>query len=233
VLPFSAGFAPTLGAELDFPFVIFGTAGTEDFNYLELRRLDRTVVSPHRVRIFQGEHTWPPVELTREALAWMEVQAMRAGKRPRDEAMIDQMFADRKAELEAKTERAEIYFATLAMAADFEGLRDVSAYANRAEAMTKDEHVVDAVRQMVLEDMDENELYGEVYRLSQQLNNEAKRDESMARLDGILRKIGAAAHADEDTPERRLARRVVYTAIAANAGGKDEAYRKLLAEIKP
>ena len=41
-------------------FVIFGTAGVEDFNYLEMRLLDDKLTSPHFLSVFHGGHTLPP-----------------------------------------------------------------------------------------------------------------------------------------------------------------------------
>lgn len=59
------------------PFLIFGTAGTDDFNNLEMRQLDRYLTSPHRVAIFSGTHTWLPSDLAIEAMAWMETRTIR------------------------------------------------------------------------------------------------------------------------------------------------------------
>jgi poly(3-hydroxybutyrate) depolymerase len=47
VLASSAGF-PDDKPRKTLPFPVFATAGTEDFNHLELRRLDRALTSPHR-----------------------------------------------------------------------------------------------------------------------------------------------------------------------------------------
>src|SRR5262245_44345184 len=57
VIASSAGF-PDSRPRKSVPFAIFGTAGTEDFNYLEMRQLDRALTSPHRVVIFEGGHTF-------------------------------------------------------------------------------------------------------------------------------------------------------------------------------
>ena len=38
-------------------FAVFGTAGTEDFNYVEMRLLDRKLSSPHFLAVFDGGHT--------------------------------------------------------------------------------------------------------------------------------------------------------------------------------
>lgn len=62
----SAGFPPDEFRE-SVGFPVFGTAGTEDFNHQEMRELDRGLKSPHRVVVFEGGHTWLPVDLATDA----------------------------------------------------------------------------------------------------------------------------------------------------------------------
>ena len=62
-------------------FAVFSTAGTEDFNYLEMRLLDRKLSSPHFLAVFEGGHTLPPDDIALDALEWMELQAMQSGRR--------------------------------------------------------------------------------------------------------------------------------------------------------
>src|SRR3984893_16076904 len=78
VIASSAGFPPG-HRRSDLKFVVFGTAGTEDFNYLEMRQLDQELSSPHRVVIFEGGHTWLPSSLAVEAVEWLELQASHPG----------------------------------------------------------------------------------------------------------------------------------------------------------
>jgi hypothetical protein len=64
------------------------TAGTEDFNYIEMRWLDRALTTPHHLAIFEGGHGWPPSDLAGEAIEWLEIQAMRSGRRTADAAFL-------------------------------------------------------------------------------------------------------------------------------------------------
>ena len=57
VIASSAGF-PDGTPRASVPFLVYGTAGTEDFNHLEMRRLDQKLTTPHHLAIFQGGHTW-------------------------------------------------------------------------------------------------------------------------------------------------------------------------------
>jgi hypothetical protein len=52
-LPRGAGFADSQPrASVSFP--IFATAGSDDFNYIEMRQLDRKLTSPHSLAVFVG-----------------------------------------------------------------------------------------------------------------------------------------------------------------------------------
>jgi predicted esterase len=80
----------------ELPF--FSTAGNTDFNFSEMNRLDDFLAeqgNPHRLVIFEGSHTWMPPEVARDAVEWMELNAMRRGTRDRDQGLISRLyFAD-------------------------------------------------------------------------------------------------------------------------------------------
>ncbi len=69
----------------------FGVAGLADFNYGEMKALDAAfdpIGLPHRFLFFEGIHEWPAPATCIRAVGWMEVGAMKAGLRPKDEALI-------------------------------------------------------------------------------------------------------------------------------------------------
>ena len=77
------------------PFVFFGTVGDKDFNYYEMTDLEPRLEEAgivHRIEIFDGVHQWPPEELATRALGWMEIQAMKAGTRAKDPAIVDELW---------------------------------------------------------------------------------------------------------------------------------------------
>lgn len=82
----------------------FLTAGNSDFNFSEMNRLDDFLAqlgSPHRLVIFEGPHTWMPPPVAREAVEWMELIAMRQGRRERGPGTIDALYAKDLARAEA------------------------------------------------------------------------------------------------------------------------------------
>ena len=131
VIASSAGY-PDSQPRKSLPFVVFGTAGTEDFNYIEMRLLDRALTTPHRVVVFEGGHTLPPPPVALDAIEWLELQAMKSGAKPRDESLIDQLLARRQQAIAASTSPAASVHLLQGLANDFGGLRDVAGFVARA-----------------------------------------------------------------------------------------------------
>jgi pimeloyl-ACP methyl ester carboxylesterase len=138
VIAAGAGFPGGSRPSAPFRFAFLGLAGTDDFNYPELTDLDRrldTLGVVHALHLFDGRHDWPPPEVCARGLAWMEVQAMRRGIRPRDEALLDAVLAR-----ETSAAAAEEQAGHLLRAAEryrsasnlLTGLRDVSALERKA-----------------------------------------------------------------------------------------------------
>jgi predicted esterase len=127
-------------------YAYFGGAGDDDFNHDEMRRLDAILDSlplPRRLRFYPGEHTWPPEEVAREAVEWMQVQAMKSGLAAHDEPWLDSLLAARSAAARAleATDPAEALREWRILAADFTGLRDAAPAAARADSLARDRGV--------------------------------------------------------------------------------------------
>jgi hypothetical protein len=207
VIASSAAF-PNSSVPKSVPLVFFGTAGYDDFNYLEMARVHRTLDRmsvPNRFAFFDGGHEWPSASLYIEAVGWLELCAMKKGLRPRDPALIDRVLQDRLARLEATHGSYETALLTEALANDFEGLIDVAAYRAKAEALMADKSFKDAERnERRLEDRQE--------RLQTDLMSQAEQRGGpwRAMLADLREKSGAIA----DSPDRRVARRVLQGSFA-------------------
>jgi predicted esterase len=111
------------------PFVYFGTVGDRDFNWYEMNDLDASLAAvavPHRIEHFAGVHDWPPPELATQAVAWMELAAMKDGTRPQDAALIAAQWEADRARARARAAAghlADALHTWQAMAADYAGLR--------------------------------------------------------------------------------------------------------------
>jgi dienelactone hydrolase len=126
-------------------FAWFGAAGRGDFNFIEVKEIDATLArsrTPHRIEFFDGGHEWPPADLTMRAFGWMELLAMKDGRRPRDLALASQVFAEdmaRAIDAEQQSRLTEAWRSYEAIAAAYDGLVDVSQAATRRHALESDE----------------------------------------------------------------------------------------------
>ena len=146
--PLGTGEAPTK----DLPFVYYGVVGIRDFNFSEMKELEKTLANlgiVHRLEVFPGGHNWMPPEIAQEALEWMEIQAMKAGTREKDPALIDSLFESRlrqAQEMEKAGDLAGAYQRYEWCLADFEGLRDVTDLGRKVAQMKSSKSVAKALK---------------------------------------------------------------------------------------
>ena len=242
VIGCGAGLAAGIEPSSSLPFVYYGTVGNEDFNYVEMKQLDRALQSAgaaHHVEVFEGGHGWAPSDACVRALEWLELQAMKSGRRSRDDSFIDRLFksAQDSASANESAGRAyEAYVGYSGIAVDFKGLRDITAFEKKA-ALLKDSKTV---KQTVNKDRDqENEEMRratELFALRARLRNAASsaaltpdsqtgpgrgsaasgpaddsevRQTTFSALKDKLADLKRKSEAKENTPERALARRVL------------------------
>ena len=228
VIASSAGY-PDSQPRSSVKFALFGTAGTEDFNYIEMRVLDRKLKSPHRLAVFEGGHTLPPESVALEAIEWMEIQAMKSGRRSRDEAVIDRLLEKRRAAVAAATNDVEAVHLLEAIAADFTGLRDVAAEAARSKQLSQQADVKKALSRERDADAAESQMLTEIFELEASLGEDERRATAMMSLRDRLSRLAKKAGAETESAERSQARRVLR-AVTSGAAGRvqDPEYRALL-----
>jgi tetratricopeptide (TPR) repeat protein len=141
VIAVGAGLPPLAGTLRSLPFVVFMTVGEYDFNYPEMvaleQKLDEIHV-PNRLRRFDGTHQWPPPAILAEAADWMDVQAMRQGRRAKDDAFLaDQArrVAERAHEDQAAGDLRGAYEEYRKGAEEFAGAADAAEFARHAGEM--------------------------------------------------------------------------------------------------
>jgi len=232
VIASSAGY-PDSQPRASVPFAVFGTAGTEDFNYIEMRLLDRKLTSPHFLAVFQGGHTLPPDQVAFDAVEWMELQAMQSGRRGRDDALIRSLLEKRRSGITAAGSAVDTVYLLRALVADFKDLADVSPEATRLEQMTAQSDVKKALKRDRDADDAEGRMLGEIFGLEARLGQDDTREASILMLRDRLTKLSRKAAGDADTPERAQARRVLRS-ITAGASGRvqDREYLTLLEQFR-
>jgi predicted esterase len=153
VMANGAGFPVDLAPSAEMNFVFFGAAGVDDFNYAELTTLQEQLTKAgiiHRVQTFEGRHEWLPVAAATAAVEWMEVHAIKAGKRPRDDGFINAMWQQLLNEartFEDSKKYYEAYQLYLDMAQSFKGLRDVAEIETKVNQLGATREVKAAIRE--------------------------------------------------------------------------------------
>ncbi|HYN85061.1 MAG TPA: tetratricopeptide repeat protein [Pyrinomonadaceae bacterium] len=227
VVAHGAGFNPRADLTKRPPFAFFGAVGRDDYNFLELVRLDETLAkldATRRVVTFDGAHQWATPEVCEESVAWMELQAMRAGARARDDALVSELWSKELARARAAEASGDLYAALRrfrSAAEGFAGLRDVAEAESHATrlAATKEAR---RGREDERGEIDKQEDYAGRIRLlaASRRSPRVVEDESFApsisnttfnELVSMLRKQAAQ---ERDTSERRVARRTLGATFA-------------------
>jgi poly(3-hydroxybutyrate) depolymerase len=232
VIASSAGF-PDSQPRRSVPFAVYGTAGTDDFNYVEMRMLDRALTSPHRLAIFSGGHTLPTDAVAVEAIEWMELQAMKSGRRSRDDELLDRLITRRRQSIDASKTLASTVRLLEELQSDFTGLRDVSPEAAKSAALSKQPDIKKALARERSDDDAEVRELSEIFDWEGQLANPDTRFSAFGRLKGRLSQWARQAESATESPERSRARRLLG-AIVSGAGGRvsDAEYRKLIEQYR-
>jgi dienelactone hydrolase len=228
VIASSAGYPDNVTrTELAFP--VYLTAGTEDFNHLEVRQLARALKTPHHLAIFNGGHVWLSSELAIDAVGWMKLQAMKTGLEPRNQAEIDRQFASRQTAASSQPAGKETFLALQAILQDFAGLTDISALEKRLDELGRDQRIRDAIKKDVDEDRREAATLRDITAIAARLKSDDRR-RALVDLRSRWRKLSDEANDPVDSVDRQLARRVL-AALTAD-GTEDPEYAKIIAEYR-
>src|SRR5207245_6514192 len=126
---------------------------------------------------------------------------MKSGRRSRDEALLAKIFAAREAEAASWQELK-------ALAADFQGLTDITKIAARADSLQRQNLAQELLDRA--EEQREAKIGGELAELEGGLDDEPDvRTASLAQLKARLLDLSRQANVAADSGERRLARRVL------------------------
>ena len=127
--------------------VLFGTVGTLDPNYEELRDLDADLDAiglPHHIERFDGGHQWPPEELATRALEWLDLQAMQRDLKPKHQEWIDSLYSAWLTQAERIESAGDVAAAARAyrlLRSDFRGLTSLAGVAAHLTVLQSDKRV--------------------------------------------------------------------------------------------
>jgi predicted esterase len=148
VIAGGAGFPLGIDPDSKTSFAFFGVAGVDDFNFGEMWNLEKKLSElkvPHRFEAISGGHEWTPKDAIQDGVAWLSLQAIKAGltkRDERDEKFIDEQLTSRMNAAErlfSQQQFADSYRAYRSIARDFDGLRDVKVANERSEELAKND----------------------------------------------------------------------------------------------
>ncbi len=221
VIGVGAGFPSDVSLAQALNFIYFAAVGVYDFNYSEMLQLksalDRQGFSNH-LAIFSGGHEWFSPELAATAVEWLELRAMAAGRRQRDEAFITRQWsaaAARAHELELAGKFYPAYLEWRASAVDFSGLRDVTEAAAATERLAKSAVVRKAEREQFRQMQRQNELASPFLTQLQQLAaaEPGSRSAAMTDLRRDLHHLKARGEKAKSTDDVAVIRRALGSVL--------------------
>ncbi len=191
------------------PFAAFITTSTEDFNWAEMQAVNRhldKLKSAHRFTIVDGPHRWPPAATITQGMQWLRIQAMRSSFIPKDPQLISAFTEEHLAEIETLngaplTQLRAYQF----LSNDLEGIADTTAWRAKADELRKSK----PGKQAIKKESDEEHTMAEMMREFDRLLQAADAgQEGMADARRWLQHQAQIANAAEDSPNRRMVRRV-------------------------
>jgi poly(3-hydroxybutyrate) depolymerase len=218
---FHEGITPTPSTPASsIRFVFYGTIGTDDFNFGELRNLDEVLTMikiPHRIMTFEGGHMWAPKEICTRAVQWMEVQAIKTGKRERSEPLVEELWKSAVESARRAEDEKRVYDAYLAYAAlveDFRGLRDTAEFESRLAQLKETPEVGKAIKEDREQIRQQQRLDGELRGHQEKRRDLETRAQAAADFHRVLGELRKKARGAEDSFERRVARRTLNGVFA-------------------
>jgi dienelactone hydrolase len=233
VIACSGGYPSRTKPNIARTFVLFGTAGRDDFNNPEMQSLSKGLEdSPaHRLVIFPGGHEWLPVALAGDAIEWFELEAIRAGRKEKDDTFIDTIFNKtlaRARAAEAADERYQAYLVYAWISEDFEGLRPVSEFHRKAVELEATKEVREEFREEKQLGEEQSRRLEKIHSLIQTLGQPELDPSPRSELKDLIAGLRKTANAPQSSFDRIVAKRVIDSLLIESfeAGNYAIAQRK-------
>jgi pimeloyl-ACP methyl ester carboxylesterase len=219
VIGFGAGYQAEDPNVRQHPFLYFAAVGMRDMNYLELqaldRKLDRLEVT-HRIVTFDDGHDWPPADVFREALEWLQIHDMKAGRVPRDDTWLATVFAarlERAGEMEKDGRLLAALKENIHLVTDFEGVVDIAEAQQAADRLQSEKEVQKAARRELELLRFEEEMYAELLRRFSQLRGEEidreDLDDALKWWQKKVKELQSMARRDKEPEKQLIAERML------------------------
>ena len=230
VIAGGAAFPPGIEPAPTMQFTIFGIAGVDDFNFPEMKELDEKLTRlnvSHQIEIWDGRHEWFPSSVATDAVAWMELTAVKSGRREKDQKLIEGLWTQKfkqAQEFEQGNKLFDAFQAYVNLSSSFKGLHDVTESDTKVNALRASREVRDGIREEQQQIKKQKEVEGQLISLLGAADRARVRDESPNdrnataadegtdanfRLKTLLNELRRQSKSETDSGTRRVARRVL------------------------
>jgi hypothetical protein len=147
-----AGGMPTVGQELSQKFNFIGVVGLNDFNYHEMKTLDKALSVngfTNQLLTFNGNHEWPSAAVLAKAVEWQELMAMKKKEIPVNDNLVRNYLANSADSINAHVVSGLNYQAYLLynnFFEDLDGLYDVADFKKSYEALLKNPEIDNTIK---------------------------------------------------------------------------------------
>ncbi len=198
----------------------FGIAGTQDFNYTEMKKYDLVELAGHGVKryliTFDGKHEWCPESIMNEAFWWLELGAMRSNQLQKNDSLIKKNTTENlkltKQFLEAKQDY-EAYKLCKKTITFYDGLIDLSPFIEIYKSLQTNVEVdkelkleeklwskEEALKQQYMQALQKNDYawwQKEIASINQKIKTEKNKNESQL-LQRVLSYLSLACYMQTD-----------------------------------
>jgi dienelactone hydrolase len=215
-----AGFPSQLKPAADLPFIYFNAIGIDDYNFSEINALQKSLAEvklTHRIEKFDGAHQWLTEAVAEEALAWMQLHAIKRGILAEDEKFLEEYFQSRvarAAESLAKKQPLESFSAYTAVAADFSGIKDIAQISREIESQRRSDELRKAMREEGRQIAMQAKHAAFILSLGAKLMSAEEKITVLPELRNYLAYLQKDAGEKVDGSERRIARRALGQVFA-------------------
>ena len=234
VIACGAGFPAGMTPSPTLHFAVFMVAGVEDFNFPEVKDLDDALAKTgmtHRLETFVGRHVWAPASVATEAVECLELTAMKAGKRTREDRLIAalrQKTLERASALGEAKKLYDAYQVYVGAADTFRGLSDTGDIEAKVNQLRDSREVQDGIRNEQREIKKQRDAEARISQLIANVERSRGRESNATQETGdgrestgnqqfdsenilraLLAELRKQSKTVEDTGDRRTARRVL------------------------
>ena len=152
------------------------------------RKLDGVGAGNH-LEVFQGGHDWAAADLCAQAIAWLELQAMKKGTRAKDEVLIDQLLKEgtsKAHDYETAGKNYEAYLEYQSLAVDFIDLRDLKVVEAAAARLAASKEIKTAIKSERDEEERQRVLETRLQTLLGQMQNPTTYADAFAELRSLV-----------------------------------------------